>query len=315
MSTKTSKVSLLAPFRKSWYKRSETQRMFFILISVGPCFGGYLLFTLYPNILSVYYSFLNWDGITEKEFVGLQNFVYMFTDYYVWRALYHNLILMVTVPTIVILMSLVLSYLITHKGYPESGFYKVLYFLPNALSMVVVGLLWAFIYDGDFGILNALIRLVGIDIGDFYWLGDTKTALWAIIPAIVWGGVGFYVVIFTNAMRSIPQSLYEAAILEGASHMTRLFMITIPLINGIIRLGALFLVLATFKGFEILLILTNGGPAGSTDVIGLYMFNLAFGDEYRNYGYASAIGMLLFVILFGTKILIDRFMPNQKVEF
>lgn len=305
----------LALFQKSFYERRTTQTWIFVLLAVTPPYLGYWLFNLYPNILSVYYSLLNWDGITTPTFVGLDNFITLFKDDYVWRAFSHNLFLMMTVTPLVIIISIVLSYLITHKKYKGSGLFKVLFFFPNILSTVVVALLWAFIYDGSYGLLNGVIRMFGIDIGNYYWLGQSSTALAAIVPPSVWGAVGLYIVIFSNAMSTIPKSLYEAAILEGASHFQRMRMITVPLINPIVRFSILFIVLGEIKGFEQVLILTNGGPAGSTDVISLYMFNLAFGDEYRNFGYASSIGMILFTLLLTVKLLVDRYMPNKGTEY
>ncbi|GBG09046.1 ABC transporter permease [Paenibacillus sp. MY03] len=291
------------------------QRNLFLLLALTPAFGGYLLFTLYPNMLSVYYSLLNWNGISEPEFVGLSNFVTLFQDKYVWRALLNNLFYMATVPIAVISISLLLGYLLANKGYKGTSFFKVLFFFPNVLSTIVIALLWTFIYDGSFGLLNDFLRLLGVPIGNFYWLGEARTALAAIVPPYVWGGVGLYVIIFMNAMTTIPKSLYESAILEGARHMTILFRITIPLIMPIVRISALFLILGTLKGFEKQLILTNGGPAGATDVVGLYIFNLAFGTENHNYGYASAVGMLLFVILVTAKLLMDKYMPDRSVEY
>lgn len=303
------------PEREGWLRRKQTQKWIFLLLAITPAFGGYLLFTLYPNLMSAYYSLLNWNGISDPVFVGFQNYVTLIQDKYVWRALFHNLIYMIFVPTLVILISLLLAYILTNKNYKGTPFYKVIFFFPNVLSSVVVALLWTFVYDGSFGLLNSMLRLVGIHIGEYYWLGEIKTALWAIIPPYVWAGVGFYVIIFMNAMVTIPKSLYESAILEGATPMTRLVKITIPLIMPIVRVGALFLVLGSLKGFEHVLILTNGGPAGSTDVIGLYMFNLAFGAEYHNYGYASAVGMFLFVVLVIAKLVTDKYITSQTVEY
>ncbi|GGD99049.1 carbohydrate ABC transporter permease [Paenibacillus nasutitermitis] len=307
------------PARLGWLQKrlthAQTQKNIFLLVAIAPAFGGYLLFTLYPNLLSVYYSLLDWDGISPAKFVGLSNYTAMLQDKYVWRSLLHNLLYMATVPLLVIFISLLLAYILTSKAYKGSSLFKLLFFFPNVLSTVVIALLWAFVYDGSIGILNALLRLIGINVGNFYWLGDVRTAIWAVIPPYVWGGVGLYVIIFVNAMTTIPKSLYESAVLEGASHLTRLVRITIPLIMPIIRVGALFLVLGSLKGFEHVLILTNGGPAGSTDVIGLYMFNLAFGKDYHNYGYASAVGMFLFVILIAAKLLMDKAMPNKSVEY
>jgi len=306
----------VAPIKPaSAFSKRKFQTILFIVLSLGPSYVGYLLFTLYPNLLSAYYSLLEWNGITDAKFIGLDNYTYLFQDHYVWRALSHNLLLMLTVPILTIIPSIILAYLINVKGYLESPLYKVLYFLPNVLAVIVVALMWSFIYDGSNGMLNAILKLFGIDNNEFYWLGDKKTAIWALLPPMIWAGVGFYVVIFMNAMKSIPPSLYEAAILDGASHMTRLRKITLPLINPIVRISTLFLVLGVFKGFEIMMIMTNGGPSGSTEVIGLYMFNMAFGKESHNYGYASAIGMFLFVILVIAKLLIDRLGSRDSAEF
>lgn len=295
--------------------KAKTQKWLFLALAVIPPFGGYLVFTLFPNLLSVYYALLDWDGLTDPEYVGLENFKAALQDEYVWRAIGHNAIFMLTVPVLVVLISLLLAYLITNKSYRENGFLKVLFFFPNVLSIVVVALLWAFMYDGTYGLINQGLRLIGLDPGNFYWLGDENTAIWAVIPPWVWGGVGLYVIVFINAMAAIPKSLYEAAILEGAGHMRRLFTITLPLIMPVVRVSVLFLVISTLKTFELILILTNGGPSGSTDVIGLYIFNLAFGDEYHNYGYASAVGMILFVILVSAKLLIDKILPDRGVEY
>ncbi|QNK60861.1 sugar ABC transporter permease [Paenibacillus sp. PAMC21692] len=289
--------------------------MLFIIIAIAPSYIGYLLFGLYPNALGVYYSTLNWSGFNEPVYIGFNNFINMFKDEFVWRALYHNILLMLTIPFLVIVISLIIAYLLSKNSFAEYKFYKVLFFLPNVLSIIVISLLWAFIYDGSFGLLNGILKAIGINVGELYWLGEESLALWALIPPSVWSGIGLYIIIFMNAMSAVPKSMYEAAILEGASHYVRLFKITIPLIRGVVRVGVLFTILGVFKGFEMILILTNGGPAGSTDVIGLYMFNLAFGKGYHNYGYASAIGMFLFVILVVAKLLLDKFMPKDDVEY
>lgn len=296
-------------------QKAGVQRLIFLLLAITPAYGGYLLFTLYPNLLSIYYSLLNWNGLSKPVFVGFDNYIALFQDKNVWRALLNNLFFMAVIPASVILISLVLAYLLSNKGFKGTPFFKVLFFFPNVLPTVVIALLWAFIYDGSFGLLNGFLRLIGVPIGNYYWLGETKTALAAIVPPYVWGGVGLYVIIFMNSMATIPKSLYESALLDGASHMTRLFRITMPLIMPIVRVSALFLVLGALKGFEKQLILTNGGPAGSTNVIGLYIFNIAFGDEYRNYGYASAIGMFLFAILVTAKLLMDKYLPERSAEY
>ncbi|PAV31228.1 ABC transporter permease [Virgibacillus profundi] len=315
MAVYTSTKKVKRPEKRFSLEKSNVQRNIFLLLAIAPPFGGYLLFTLYPNILSVYYSLLNWDGMTEPVFIGFQNFIAMFQDQFVWRALSHNLFLFIIVPASVVIISLVLAYLLSYKNYFESKFLKLLFFFPNILSTVVIAILWQFIYDGNYGLLNEVLAFIGIDAGNFYWLGDERTALWAVVPAWIWGSVGLYVIIFVNAMDAIPKSFYEAAIMDGASDWTLLFKITLPTIMPIVRVSLLFLTLFTIKGFDMMLILTNGGPAGATDVIGLYMFNLAFGEGTHSYGYASAIGMLLFVILITAKAIMDRYMKKRGIDY
>lgn len=304
-----------APFQKEWYKKKSTQKWIFVVIAISPSYLGYILFNLYPNALGFYYALINWDGITEKTFVGLHNFTILFTDERVWLAFWHTFLLMITITPIVILVSVVMSYLLTHKKYRANEFFKVLFFFPNIISTVVVAIVWSFIYNGPYGLFNWFLRIFGIPIGDYYWLGDKATAIWALVPPHVWALAGLYIVIFSNAMKTIPSSLYESAILDGASPMRRLWSITVPLINPIVRFATIFIVIGLFKGFEQVLLLTNGGPAGHTNVIGLYMFNMAFGDEYHRFGYASAIGMVLFVVLVLAKVAIDKFLPSNEIEY
>lgn len=307
----------------SWRKQANFQKLLFVACAVGPALAGYLLFNLYPNILSVYYSLLDWDGISEAKFVGLANFARLIHDRYLWRALAHNMILILAVTPLTALISLTLAALLTSKKYREVKIYKVLYFFPNTLPTVVVALLWSFIYSGNNGLLNGLLKLIGIDPGNFYWLGEEKLALWAVMLPIIWSMAGFYVIIFMNAMSSIPVSLYESAYLDGCGSFTRLFKITIPLIWGVVRVAILFIILGLFKGFDMILILTNGGPAGATEVMGLYMLNASglngsnLGGNISNpmFGYASAIGMVLFVVLIVTKQGLDKLFPSRVNEF
>lgn len=307
--------------KRTWMQKGKNQKRIFLAAVVGPAFAAYLLFGLYPNIMSVYYAFLEWDGVGPTKFVGTFNFTEMIKDPFLWRALYHNLLLALVVPVVIILLAVILADLLASRTFRENKLYKVIYFFPNVLSSVVISLIWVFIYDGKFGLLNAMFKIVGIDMKEFYWLGDEKTSLLAVAIPIIWSAVGFYVIILMNAMSSIPSSLYESAILDGIGHWKRLFKITLPLISGVIRVSLIFIVLGILKGFEMVMILTRGGPAGSSDVIGLYMYSYVFGGTFTggssgsNYGYASAIGMLLLIILVGLKLIVDKFFTKEAVEY
>lgn len=300
---------------------ANKQKWAFILAVMLPYLAGYLLFTLYPNVLSAYYSFFEWDGVSDMKFVGFENYIELFQDRYVWRALMHNVIIALVVPLITLMIASVLAYTIVYSKYWERNIHKIIYFLPNVISSVVIGLIWSFVYDGDYGILNGILSLLGIDMDGFYWLGNTKTALGAVMVPMIWVEVGFYVIILMNAMISIPPSMYEAAILDGASHFKRLVSITLPLIKSVISISFIFLILSAVKTFETILVLTNGGPQGSTDVIGLYIFTTAFGSQGTSYstipmfGYSSAIGMFVCVILVAINIIVEKFGGSEAIEY
>jgi len=303
-----------------WREKKQFQKVIFLLLAVGPSMAGYFLFDLYPNVMSAYYSLFRWDGVSEKEYIGLENFIRIFSDTQIARAALNNLIIILVVPVSVIMISLLLAYALTNKEFPENRIYRNVFFLPNVLSTVIVALIFTFIFDGGFGMLNAVLRAIGLDTGSIYWLGDERTALISVMITMVWGSTGFYLIVFMNAMTAIPRSIYESCILDGASSMARLFKITVPLIWGVVKVSMFFLMIGMLKGFEIIMVLTDGGPAGETNVLGLYMFNLAFGSiasgtGTHKYGYASAIGMLLFAILVILKLIIDKFANKDPVEF
>lgn len=303
-------------------RNQKKARLLFVLIVLTPSFISYIFFKLYPNILSVYYSFLEWDGLSKPLFVGLRNFRDILKDTMLWKALYNNLLLFLFVPAAVVFLSILLADMLISRNFRENNLYKVVYFFPNVLSGTIIGIAWIFIYDGRYGLINGLLELLGIEMNDFYWLGDQRTALLAVGVVMIWSTVGFYVVIFMNAMSGIPESLYESAILDGITHFQKLFKITIPLIMGVLRVAVIFLMLNTIKGFNLILVMTRGGPGGKTDVLGLYMYRYVLAIQENgavtivtNYGYASAIGMVLFAILIILKLVADKFFLKESVEY
>jgi N-acetylglucosamine transport system permease protein len=308
-------------FKKSWTKKSKFQTNLFVLIFTVPFFISFALFTLYPNLLTFYYSLLKWDGISTAKFIGFENWKLMFTDNLIFTSLLNNLIMVLVVPTATVFISVLLADLLVNNTFSENKFYKVLFFFPNVLSSVVIGIIWMFMYDGDFGVINTVLRAIGFNIGTIYWLGEQKFALIAVMIPMIWASVGFYVVIFTNAMTAIPKSIYESAYLDGITSMRRLFSITLPLISGVIKVVAIFCVLGAMKGFDTILVMTNGGPGTSTLNMGLYMFQYGFGlggsvnQARADLGYASVIGLVLFAILIVLKLLLDKLFPKENIEF
>lgn len=301
-------------------KKFLTGNNVFLLAVVGPTFIGYSVFTLFPNLLSLYYSLLDWDGISNPIFVGFSNYVAMFKDKFLWITLYHNVIMVIVIPVFTVLISVYLADLLVNRNLKGTNFYKVLFFFPNVLSIVVLGLIFTFVYDSQYGIIDAILKAMGI--GPVQWLGNVNTALACVMAATVWIYISFYLVIIANAMSTIPKSLYESALLDGITNTQRLFKITIPLISQILQVCAILMITTVFKSFEFVMVLTRGGPGGATDIIGNYMFGYAFGSvtagstsTSANFGYASAIGVLLTVILVGSKLLLDKVFNDEPVQY
>lgn len=296
--------------------------MGFLLVTLVPAFLFYIIFTLWPNILSVYYSLLDWNGISDAKFVGLKNFIDLAQDRYLWTGLSVSLsICIVTVP-LTMIVGLLLAFILTNTKSKLATFYQTLFYFPNIIPVVVIALLWSFIFDGNMGLLNAILQIVNPEFAGEYWLASKSTALICIMIPIIWCNVGFHMIIYINAMKSIPPSMYEVATLSGASMLQKMRYVTLPLIRKSLITSATFLILNAFKTFELIMLMTNGGPNGSTYTLSLYMYTQAFGAtgvggySVRRYGYASAIGMVLMIVTFGVKFIMDRFVKdNDDIQY
>ena len=203
--------------------------------------------------------------------------------------------------------------MLVKKPYPENKFYRVLYYFPAILPSVITALMWQFAFHGRYGIFNALLNAIGANVGEFYWLTNATAARWALIIPMVWGGWAGNMLIFMGAIQSVPVSLYESAALDGASDTAKLFFITVPVIWETMKTMIFFSIIALFGAFELILVMTNGGPAGATEVVGTYMYKIAFGVEgVAAFGYAAAIGLILFAILGVISVLAFRFMDRGE---
>lgn len=281
----------------------------------------YGVFVLSPYAQAFYISLTDWGGYTaEHNFVGLDNFARLLNDARIWNAFKNNAILLALLPVLTIGLGLFFATMLNLGGRKGragvvgvrgSGFYSLVYFFPQVLSVVIIALVWKEIYHPNSGLLNGLLRLIGVD--GPVWLGDPRTAFWAVLAAMVWSNVGFYVVLFSAAMSAIPRDIYEAAMLDGASRLTTLRKITIPLLWDTIQVAWIYLAIAALDGFILIHQMTKGGPNFSSDVVGLRMYNTAFGD--LRYGYASAIGVALFFLTLSVAVVALRIGRRERIEY
>lgn len=269
-----------------------------------PFIIGFLMFLAVPMGLSLYYSFCSYDILSSPKFIGVENYIKMFTgDETFWHSLKATFYFaLVSVPLRLIFALIVAMILV--KSTKATGFYRAAYYLPSIIGgSVAVSVLWKRMFAAD-GVINSILGVFGIDT-QFAWLGNTKTAIWTLILLAVWQ-FGSSMLIFLSALKQIPGSLYEAADMDGANKVTRFFKITLPLLTPTIFFNLIMQMISGFLAFTQSLIITEGKPMDTTLFYAVYMYKQSF--EFNNAGYASAMAwvMLLFIgfltfVLFKTK--------------
>lgn len=276
----------------------------------------YAVFVLYPYVQAFYNSLTRWRGVSaNKTFVWFENYRKLFHDDIFLTALKHNGQMLVVLPVATLSLALIFAGLFAQAGRAVRGgnVYRIVYFFPQVMSVVIIGVLWQYVYNPRYGLLNGTLRALGLDGLTRSWLGDPDTVLWAIAAVIVWQSVGFYMVIFIAGMQSIPTSFYEAATLDGANRWTSFRDITVPLLWDHIRLAVVYIGIAALDLFTIVQVMTEGKPNHASDVVARYMYDVAFGQS--QFGYASAIGVVLLIMTLILSIVTLRFTQRERLEF
>ncbi|MGL4798697.1 MAG: carbohydrate ABC transporter permease [Cellulosilyticaceae bacterium] len=297
--------------KKMMPKKQSTRNKIAIAISVIPALCLYALFVMYPTFNVFKTSLYQWSGLSpNKTFIGFDNFIRLFNDTKFWMALKNTVFLLVVCTAITMFLALFFAAALTQTKLKEKNFYRVLFFFPNVLSIVVIGVLFSNIYEPNTGILNSLLRGVGLDSLAQPWLGTGKTVLWAIAIAMIWQAVGYYMVMYMAGMDGISPELYEAADLDGAGKVTQFFKITIPMIWSIIRVTMVFFITSTLNmSFLFVNVMTDGGPNSQSEVLLTYMYKQAFTNS--NFGYAMAIAVVIFIVAF-TLAIISNVLTRKK---
>lgn len=276
----------------------------------------YTVFLLFPYFSSFGFAFTRWSGLSaDIRFNGFNNFIKLFNDEKFWNALSHNGIALLILPPIVIGIALFFSFLFT-QGLKFARMYRITYFFPQVLSVVIVGVLWGFVYHPTIGILNSVLTALGLSsFESFAWLGDRNTVFGSVLGVVVWQSVGFYMVLFVAAMQTIPQDYFEAARVDGASPWTMFWSLTVPLIWDTIRTAIVFLAIGAMDLFAIVTVMTNGtgGPSRAADVVPVYLYSKAFSEG--QFGYATAMGLVLLLIVLALSIISLRFTARESFEF
>ena len=276
-----------------------------ILLFMLPACILFIGIIIIPICMSAYYSLLDWDGITEPVFVGVKNYITIFTKVTIGfpgavknAFLFAGLSLFVQLP-----ISLALA-LTLAKGIKGEKIYTALFFVPVIISTTVIGQLWLKIYNPEYGIVNSFLRAVGLGEYTRTWLGDSSTALLAVFIPILWQYIGYHMLLMYTGIKSQPTDLREAAMIDGASNWQISRYVTIPLLKPVLRVCVIFAVTGSLKVFDLIYVLTNGGPAHASEVPATIMIKQLF--DRNNYGVGSAIAVFIVLICFFFAIVIKK---------
>lgn len=265
-----------------------------------PALVIFIMIILIPTLETFYLSTLKWDGVNpNKVFVGFDNYLKAFTDPGLHNALVHNLIWMIFRMPIPVLIGLLLAVAITKKGIKGRDKWQAAYFIPFVLATVVVALIWRWIYSSKIGILTWLLQTLHIVDKPYGILGDSRFALYALILIHIWRTYGFCTVIYVVGLQGIDQSLYGAAMLDGANAWQRFRFITIPGVSAVTTFVILLSMIDAFKVFNIVFLTTVGGPGSSTEVVTLYIYKQSFFMNRVGYGSTVAVFLTLILVAFG----------------
>jgi raffinose/stachyose/melibiose transport system permease protein len=254
-----------------------------------------------PLVLTGYYGLMDWDGIGPMTFVGLENYAALITDGMFWSSAYHSLLLaLFSVGSLVLYLAVSVVLAGNIKG---ADLFRKIFLIPMLLSSVAIAQLWMRIYHPTNGVMNRFLTSIGIE-NPPLWLSDTSIVLFAIFIPIIWQYAGFYIIIYYAALKNIPKELVEAARIDGASPLQIAYKIKLPLISGVIKVTIVLAVIGSLKYFDLIYVMTDGGPNGASEVMASYMYKLAF--RTNDFGYGSAVGFFLLVLILIVTYLIRK---------
>lgn len=273
----------------------------------------YLLFTFFPILETIRTSFYQWDGFSQnRTWIGIANYVELFSDPKFLNALRNNLFFVIFYSIIPILIGLFLASLLSRRPIPGFAFFRTALFLPQVISMVVVGVIWRWMFNPTFGPINSILRLLGLSQFAISWLGDFTWALPAVGSIGTWVQYGFCMVLFIAGMQHIQEEYYEAASLDGAGAFQQFIHITVPGLRSEIAVALVTTIIAALRVFDLVYTTTRGGPGESTMVTGFLIYRAAF--TTNRIGYAAAIATVLTLIILIISLFIRRFQRNVEEE-
>ena len=291
---KNQKSGIIAPTRKLHFVNKKVKENIFAYAMLAPDIIGLAIFIFLPILIALFVSFNDWNALEPMKFAGLQNYKEALADIEWWNSIKTTIIYTLMYVPMVYCISLLIALFINSIPGKAQEFFRTMYFVPYAISTVVAAMIWKFMFDPQRGFINDILWIFGIEPQSF--LGDPQQALFCIAFISAWLVIGYYSIIFLTALKDIPVSYYEAAKLDGANTFRTFTSITFPLLKEVNAFVLVITTIASFQVFDVIKILTNGGPANATNVSVFYIYRNSF--DYMKLGYSSALAFLLFIIIF-----------------
>ena len=291
--------------------RRKREKNLFILVCLLPALILFFTFLIYPTIQVFRMSMFKWGGFSNnQQFVGLDNFKILWQDENFFRTIQNTILLIVVVTLFTVVLAVLFAAILSTEKIRGNNFFRIIFYIPNILSIVVIAGIFAAIYDPKAGLLNAVLP----EAWNKLWLGDQSVVIYSLAFALIWQAIGYYMVMYMAGIVNIPASLYEAADLDGAGKIGKFFNVTLPLIWNSIRTTLTFFIISTINlSFLLVQILTDGGPDGSTEVFLSYMFKQAYTNS--SYGYGMAIGVVIFIFSFGLSGIVSHITKRDILEY
>ena len=291
--------------------RRKREKNLFILVCLLPALILFFTFMIYPTIEVFRMSMFKWGGFSNnQEFVGLDKFKILWMDENFFRTMQNTILLIVVVTIFTVVLAVVFAAILSTEKIRGNNLFRIVFYIPNILSIVVIAGILSAVYDPKAGLLNAILP----EAWNRLWLGDQSIVIYSLAFALVWQAIGYYMVMYMAGMANIPSSLYEAADLDGAGKIGKFFNVTLPLIWNSIRTTLTFFIISTINlSFLLVQILTDGGPDGSTEVFLSYMFKQAYTNS--SYGYGMAIGVVVFIFSFGLSGIVSHITKRDILEY
>lgn len=282
-----------------------------LFLAPAAVFIGYAI--VVPAVWNLILSFQKWDGFNEAKWVGLRNYVKCFTNATMRSAMGNSLFFALFMTVFSVLIGLVSALLIFRLGKREGAAYRLFIFMPSMLPTAIIGLLFTFLYNPEMGLVNQFLRLIGLNGWTRAWLADLSVNKFAIGVVGIWRMAGLTMMLVFASLQSLPNTFFEAARLDGAGYWKQVGRIILPLTKPIILLSTVYTLIINFKTYDLIYVMTKGGPGISTKTVPLYVMETGFG--YNEFGYAAAIGFVLAIVIYAVMGLVSLLLGGEKYEY